>query len=90
MPDILEKRAPYRAEHLAAAQKQVQAGNLLVAGAFTEAPMGAAFVFTNKATRALVDEFVRTDPYVRAGLVTAHRCHEWAVPVLHPTVDALT
>jgi uncharacterized protein len=90
VPDILEKRAPHRAAHLAAAQKCVDAGTLLMAGAFTEAPLGAAFIFTPKATKALVAEFVKTDPYVLNGLVTAHRVHEWATPVLSHAVDAST
>lgn len=86
VPDILEKRAPHRASHLAAAQRCVDDGTLLMAGAFTAAPMGAAFVFTPKATPALVEQFVAADPYVAAKLVTKWRVAEWAVPVLSPAV----
>ena len=87
MPDILEKRAPHRAAHLAAAQRCVDDGTLLMAGAFTAAPMGAAFVFTPKATASLVEQFVKSDPYVAAGLVTKHRIAEWAIPVLCPVLS---
>ena len=62
---------------------------MLVAGAFTDPTDGAAFIFTPRATRAMIDAFVAADPYVRNGLVTEHSCREWAVPVLHPDVDAL-
>lgn len=89
VPDILERREPFRDAHLAAARKQVEAGNMLVAGAFTDPTDGAAFVFTPKASRAGIEAFVAADPYVTAGLVTDHSCREWAVPVLHPGVDAL-
>ena len=37
VPNILEARGPYRAEHIAAAQRQVDAGHMLLAGAFSEA-----------------------------------------------------
>jgi len=63
---------------------------MLVAGAFTEEPLGAAFVFTNRATHATVNAFVAGDPYVKAGLVTEYIVQEWAVPVLHAAVDAAT
>lgn len=61
-----------------------------MAGAFTAPPMGAAFIFTPKASVTMVEEFVEADPYVRAGLVTSHSVTEWAVPVLSPAVDACT
>jgi uncharacterized protein YciI len=79
--DILERRGPYREAHLAAASAQCAAGKMLLAGAFLEPTDGAAFVFTSHATRAGIAEFVASDPYVLAGLVTAHECREWAVPV---------
>jgi hypothetical protein len=89
VPDILERRGPFRDAHLAGAQRQVQAGNMLVAGAYTDPTDGAAFMWTPKATRAGIEAFVAADPYVTAGLVTSHSVREWAVPVLHPTVDAM-
>ena len=87
--DILERRGPHRDAHLAAAAATVASGKMLVAGAFLEPTDGAAFVFTPKATRADVDQFVSNDPYVKHGLVTSHSCRAWAVPVVHPEVDKL-
>ncbi len=88
MPDILEKRGPYREAHLAGAAAQVKAGNMLMAGAFLDPTDGAAFVFTPAATRAGIDAFVAADPYITAGLVVEHKCVQWAVPVLAPAVEA--
>ena len=89
VPDILERRGPHRDAHLAGARKQVEAGKLLIAGAYLDPTDGAAFIFTPKATRADVDAFVAADPYVKHGLVTSHSCRDWAVPVLHPDIDKL-
>jgi uncharacterized protein YciI len=86
--DILERRGPYREAHLAAASAQCAAGKMLLAGAFLEPTDGAAFVFTSHATRAGIADFVASDPYVLAGLVTAHECREWAVPVSAPAAAA--
>ena len=89
--DIMEKRTPHRPGHLAAAQREVDAGRLLMAGAFADEPFGGAFVWTPRATREDVEKFVATDPYVLAGLVTAHRVADWMLPVLSPAAaDALS
>ena len=89
VPDVLERRGPFREAHLAGAAAQVAAGKMLIAGAFTDPTDGAAFVFTPQATKASVAAFVAADPYVVAGLVTSHSIREWAVPVLAPAVDAV-
>ena len=88
MPDILERRAPFRAAHLAGAQREVDAGRLMMAGAFTSEPLGAAFVFLPSATRESVAAFVAGDPYVLAGLVTGHTVQQWALPILSPGAAA--
>jgi uncharacterized protein YciI len=79
-PDVLERRAPFRAEHLALAREHHAAGKLLLAGAFDPPTDGAMFVFrADSATE--VEAFVARDPYVRSGVVTAHRVRPWSVVV---------
>ena len=86
--DVLERRGPFRPAHIAAAQSEVDGGRLLMAGAFTDEPAGAAFVFTPRATREDVARFVAADPYVLNGLVMSHRVQEWALPVLSASAAA--
>ena len=43
----MDKRGPYRAEHLSNAQKKEAEGKLLVAGALAEPVDGAVFIFKN-------------------------------------------
>jgi uncharacterized protein YciI len=78
--DILERRQPVRAEHLALASEYHARGELVMAGAWADPIDGAAFVFRVE-DRAVVEAFVERDPYVRTGLVTAWRIREWTVVV---------
>ena len=81
--DILERRGPYRETHLGLARDSHQRGALLMAGALSDPVDGALFVFTTD-DRAVVEDFVGNDPYVREGLVTAWRIRPWTVVVGAP------
>lgn len=78
--DIVERRAPFREEHLALAGEAHGRGVLLMAGALVEPVDGALFVFTTD-DRSVVENFVASDPYVREGLVTAWRIRPWNVVI---------
>jgi uncharacterized protein YciI len=80
VPDVLEKRAPHRAEHLALAQEAQAAGKLVLAGAFDPPRDGALLVFRCDGA-AEVEDFVRRDPYVRSGVVTGWRVKPWSVVI---------
>lgn len=75
----VERRRPFRAEHLALAQRWHLEGRLLTAGAF-DPPDGALLVFRVERPED-VEAFVQEDPYVREGLVTRFRVREWTVVV---------
>ena len=75
VPDILEKRAPFRAEHLALAESLSKEGIIIAAGPFNP-PTGAQFLFN---TEASVLNFINKDPYVKAKLVTDFKIREWNV-----------
>jgi len=78
--DILERRPPYRGDHLRHVEEFASGRGLVVAGAVGEPPHGALFVFEDEADPAAVAAaFAATDPYVAAGLVTARRIEPWAV-----------
>lgn len=67
--DMAQRRAPYRAGHLALARAAHERGELLMAGAFSDAPAGAVLLFRAEEP-GVVDSFVAADPYVQNGLVT--------------------
>jgi uncharacterized protein YciI len=75
---IVEKRAPYRGDHLTHLGEWKEDGRLVTAGAVGDPPSGALFVF---ATDEGLQEFVDADPYVRAGLVTGFRVQPWNVVI---------
>ena len=85
VPDIVERRAPYREAHLAHVAAWHDRGELAIAGAFGDPPAGALFAFDVE-DRARVEEFVAADPYVVVGLVTSHRIEPWAI-VAHRPLD---
>ena len=78
--DIATRRAPFREAHLGLVQDLHDRGALLMAGAVGEPIEGALIVFTAQ-DRAVAEEFVAQDPYVREGLVTAWQVRPWNVVV---------
>jgi uncharacterized protein len=74
--DILEKRAPHREGHLAVIARFHEEGKIVLAGAAGDPVRGGLFVFRDAAD---VEPFMAEDPYVAAGLVTAHRVEPWTV-----------
>lgn len=78
--DMLDRRGPHRAAHLAHAAAAQRDGLLHNAGAVGDPPRGAVFVLAD-GDPAAVAAFVAADPYVIAGLVTGHRVDAWTVVV---------
>jgi uncharacterized protein YciI len=78
--DYLERRPPLRDEHLALARAAQERGELYLAGALADPADGAVLVFRTE-DPAVVEDFVRRDPYVRQGLVTAWRIRPWTVVI---------
>jgi uncharacterized protein YciI len=74
--DILERRAPHRAGHLALVRLLQERGDCLLAGAVGDPVHGATLVF---ASAEIAERFVADDPYAAAGLVTEHRIEPIAV-----------
>lgn len=68
--NVVEKRAPFRADHLNLAKTYKDNGKLLMGGAFADPVDGAAIVFQVDEKRE-VEEFVKNDPYVKGGIVTS-------------------
>ena len=73
--DALQKRTPYRQEHLAELQRQKDAGSLITLGP-TE---GSTHVFGiyEADSRASVEALVKGDVYWRQGIWTAVEIYPW-------------
>jgi uncharacterized protein YciI len=74
--NVLDRRGPYRSDHLARIKAEQDAGRVAMAGALGDPASGAAIVFRG-VEREFVEDFARTDPYVRAGLVPTWRVERW-------------
>ena len=74
--DYLERRAQYRAEHLALAWEAVERGEIVLAGT-TGDPVDGALLLFEAGSAAPAKTFAEADPYVRNGLVTHWRVTPW-------------
>ena len=74
VPDIVERRGPFRDEHLALLSEH----GCLLGGALGDPPHGAAIVFKSEAD---AEAFRSADPYGAAGLVQDSRIEPWTVAV---------
>lgn len=79
-PDVVERRAPFRDEHLGLAREAVSRGELLLGGAYADPVDGAVLVW-HTADSAPVERFVASDPYVKNGVVTRWRIRPWTVVI---------
>ena len=80
VPDVAERRGPYRAAHLGYAREAVARGELVLGGAFAN-PLDGAVLLFNADSPALVERYAASDPYVLNGLVSRWRVREWTTVV---------
>lgn len=80
VPDILERRGPYRNEHLKRAWEAQARGELVLAGAFADPTDGSAALFKAESAET-VERFAKGDPYVLAGLVKRWHVRTWTTVV---------
>jgi uncharacterized protein YciI len=78
--NIVERRAPFREEHLRLATESHERGELLMAGAVGDATDSAVLVFRAD-DPGVVETFARSDPYVINDLVP-----EWVVRPWHVAI----
>ncbi len=76
----VERRVPYRAEHLAYAQAAQARGELVLAGALADPADSAVLVFKAEDSSA-ASEFAKNDPYVLNGLITEWTVRPWSVVI---------
>ncbi|HVX46416.1 MAG TPA: YciI family protein [Mycobacteriales bacterium] len=68
VPQMEERRAPHRADHLAFLKGAAEAGWLVLVGALTD-PVDGAWLVVRAGDEAAALERVQDDPYRQAGLV---------------------
>lgn len=76
--DVLEKRGPYREQHLDLARRSCISGGPTASTVEPDQPTGALFIFE---TRLAAASFMDNDPYVQAGIVTGAGIEEWTVAI---------
>jgi uncharacterized protein YciI len=80
--DHVERRVPYRGEHLRLLREAHDRGELVLAGAFADPVDRALLIFRGEGPE-IAERFVRQDPYVVQGLVTRWEVRPWTVVVGH-------
>jgi len=78
--DFVDRRAPFREEHLRLADAAYGRGELVLAGALAEPADGALLIFRGE-TSAAAASFAQQDPYVSNGLVKHWEVRPWTVVV---------
>ncbi len=78
--NYVERRAPFRTEHLSYAETAVVRGELFMAGALAD-PADTAMLIFKAESRAVVEDFARNDPYVKAGLIVDWSVRPWTVVI---------
>ncbi len=76
--NYIERRAPFREEHLGLIREFRADGRMVMAGALAEPADGAVLIFRGDNPDAAQD-FVRRDPYVHNGLITEWSVRPWNV-----------
>lgn len=80
VPDYVERRAAYRAEHLELARAAAERGELLAGGVLTD-PIDTGVLLFQGESPAVAEAFAKADPYVKNGIVTRWRVRKWTTVV---------
>lgn len=74
--DYLERRAEFRDGHLKLAWSSHERGEFQLGGVLAD-PVDGALLWFKADSPAVVEEFVKADPYVKNGLVVKWRIRPW-------------
>ena len=75
--DFINRRTPFREEHLRLIREAHARGEIVMAGALGNPPDGGLLVF--KAATSVAEDFARRDPYVINGLIVRWVVRPWNV-----------
>ncbi len=78
--DYVERRKPFREEHLRLAIQSGNRGELILGGALAD-PVDQAVLIFKGSDPSAAENFARNDPYVKNGLVKRWTVRPWTVVV---------
>jgi hypothetical protein len=78
--NYIEKRAPFREQHLALVRAAHAKGELVMAGALADPADSAVIIFKGDSP-AIAENFVKNDPYVKNNLITEWKVRPWTVVI---------
>jgi uncharacterized protein YciI len=76
--NYVERRAPYRMQHLELAKAAYEHGELVMAGVLSD-PVDSALLIFKGESPSVAESFVHQDPYVENGLITEWKVRPWNV-----------
>lgn len=80
VPDYIELRVPFRNDHLSHVRKAYDEGRLVMAGALAD-PVDSAILVFKGDSPSVAEEFAKTDPYVKNGLIAEWNVRPWTVVI---------
>ncbi len=78
--NYVERRVPFREEHLGLAKQAHQNGTLILGGALADPADSAMLVFKGDSPQ-VAEDFAHNDPYVKNGLITDWQVRSWTVVI---------
>ena len=78
VPDIMERRTPYREAHIQYVMDRRNEGRVMMAGPW-EDPCDGALILFRATSREAVEAIIHDDPYFKAGLWPEIQIREWTV-----------
>lgn len=76
----VEKRKPFREEHLSLLTKELENKHVILGGAL-EDPADKAVIIWNVKDKKTIEDFVSNDPYVQNGLISKYEIRPWNVVI---------
>lgn len=74
--NYIERRKPFRANHLGMVRKGIEDGTMIMGGALADPADEVIIVFSNKTN---AENFATNDPYVKNGLIKEWSIRPWNV-----------
>ena len=78
--DFVNRRIPFRDEHLRVARESFDRGEIQLAGALADPADGALLIFRAE-DADVAENFAENDPYVKNGLVKKWHARKWSVVI---------
>ena len=78
--NYVERRAPFRNEHLSLAQQALENGTLIMGGALADPSDEAMLIFKGEDS-SVAENFAKNDPYLKNEVIKEWQVRQWIVVV---------